>query len=80
VNASILVTGGTGRLGRHVVAGLLSAGHEVRVLSRHGSPPTDGVESVAADLRNEGAIQAAVDGMRVIVHCAGSGRGDDETT
>jgi len=80
VNAPIFVTGGTGRLGQHVVTGLRAAGHEVRVLSRHGSPPADGVEPVTADLGNGAAIQSAVDGTRLIVHCAGSGRGDDETT
>ena len=32
----ILVTGGTGTLGRLVVARLREAGRDVRVLSRHG--------------------------------------------
>jgi nucleoside-diphosphate-sugar epimerase len=31
----VLVTGGTGRLGRSVVARLVDAGQEVRVLARH---------------------------------------------
>lgn len=33
--STILVTGGTGTLGRPVVARLRDAGHEVRALSRH---------------------------------------------
>jgi nucleoside-diphosphate-sugar epimerase len=35
VTAPVLVTGGTGRLGRLVVPRLREAGHHVRVLSRH---------------------------------------------
>ena len=35
----ILVTGGNGTLGRGVVARLLDAGHEVRVLSRRPARP-----------------------------------------
>jgi nucleoside-diphosphate-sugar epimerase len=34
----ILVTGGTGTLGRAVVARMLAAGHQVRVLSRRNRP------------------------------------------
>jgi uncharacterized protein YbjT (DUF2867 family) len=34
----VLVTGGTGRLGRVVVRRLLAAGHEVRVVSRRARP------------------------------------------
>jgi uncharacterized protein YbjT (DUF2867 family) len=39
----ILVTGGTGTLGRLVVARLLDAGREVRVLSRHGREDAEAV-------------------------------------
>jgi uncharacterized protein YbjT (DUF2867 family) len=38
MNQPILVTGGSGTLGRAVVARLLAAGHEVRVLSRRPRP------------------------------------------
>jgi uncharacterized protein YbjT (DUF2867 family) len=38
----ILVTGGTGSLGRRVVDRLRAAGREVRVLSRSGRPGTLG--------------------------------------
>ena len=37
-SAPVLVTGGTGTLGRLVVARLLRAGHRVRVLSRGPRP------------------------------------------
>jgi len=74
----ILVTGGTGTLGRHVVRRLRDAGRDVRVLSRHSQPPADGVEFVTGDLSTGEGIQAAVLGARTIVHCAGTSKGDED--
>ncbi|MBA2812649.1 NAD(P)H-binding protein [Streptomyces sp. KM273126] len=69
---TILVTGGTGTLGRLVTERLRTDGHEVRVLSRH-SPP------YAVDLREGGdGLDAAVSGVDTIVHCASTPRGGDE--
>lgn len=69
---TILVTGGTGTLGRLVTEWLRADGHEVRVLSRHAQP-------YAVDLRRGGeALDAAVVGVDTIVHCASSPRGGDE--
>ncbi|MFL6296028.1 MAG: NAD-dependent epimerase/dehydratase family protein, partial [Actinomycetes bacterium] len=51
MTAPILVTGGTGTLGRQVVPRRRDAGHEVRVLSRgNRQDGTDGVGLVAGDL------------------------------
>jgi len=80
VNTPILVTGGTGRLGRHVVARLRDAGREVRVLSRKGQTSADGIEFVRGDLHKGDGIEAAVDGAAIIVHLAGGAKGDDEAT
>ncbi|HET9380957.1 MAG TPA: NAD(P)H-binding protein [Streptomyces sp.] len=69
---TILVTGGTGTLGRHVVERLRADGHEVRVLSRHAEP-------YAVDLREGGpGLDAAVADVDTVVHCATSARGGDE--
>lgn len=76
----ILVTGGTGTLGREVVPRLVDASCKVRVLSRHARGAADGVEYVTGDLLKDEGIQAAVDGAEIIVHCAGSQKGDDEAT
>ncbi|WP_030706560.1 SDR family oxidoreductase [Streptomyces sp. NRRL F-2580] len=70
--STILVTGGTGTLGSQVVTRLRDAGHEVRVLSRHA--PDHPV-----DLRDGGGLDAATAGAEVVVHCASSPRGGDET-
>lgn len=80
MTSPILVTGGTGTLGRQVVPRLRAAGCDVRVLSRHVHHAADGVEYVTGDLDKNEGIAAAVDGADVIVHCAGNGRGDEETT
>jgi uncharacterized protein YbjT (DUF2867 family) len=69
---TILVTGGTGTLGRLVTERLRADGHEVRVLSRHAQP-------YAVDLRKGGpGLDAAMDGVDTIVHCATSTGGGDE--
>ncbi|MFD1939674.1 SDR family oxidoreductase [Nonomuraea mangrovi] len=75
---SILVTGGTGRLGRALVPQLLEAGHTVRVLSRQ--PPSD-ERTCRGDLLTGAGLAAAVDVADVIVHCAtGNGRADLDGT
>ena len=79
-NSPILVTGGTGTLGRQVVARLSAAGHSVRSLSRHSHPSADGIEYVTGDLLTDEGIEPAVAGAAIIVHCAGSSKGDDEAT
>jgi nucleoside-diphosphate-sugar epimerase len=47
----VLVTGGTGRLGRRVVPRLRDAGWELRVLTRGRRQATDGVQFLVGDLR-----------------------------
>lgn len=74
----ILVTGGTGTLGRQVVARLKDAGLAVRVLSRRASAGTDGVQPAVGDLATGEGIEAAVDGVDTVVHCAGTQKGDGE--
>jgi uncharacterized protein YbjT (DUF2867 family) len=73
----ILVTGGTGTLGRLVVARLLDAGREVRVLSRHGREDAEGVEHVNGDLATGEGVEAAAEGAELIVHLAGTPKGDE---
>jgi uncharacterized protein YbjT (DUF2867 family) len=77
---SILVTGGTGTLGRLVVTRLRDAGHEVRVLSRRPREGGEGIEFVTGDLGTGEGILAAVEGTEVVIHCAGGPRGDEDKT
>jgi uncharacterized protein YbjT (DUF2867 family) len=78
VTSLVLVTGGTGTLGRQLVPRLRDAGCEVRVLSRRRQDATAGVEFVAGDLATGAGIEAAVAGADAIVHCAGSAKGDED--
>ncbi|WP_214107099.1 SDR family oxidoreductase [Acrocarpospora catenulata] len=73
-----LVTGGTGTLGRLVVARLREAHCQVRVLTRRAKEPVDGVEYATGDLDTGEGVADAVSGVGTIVHCAGSARGDEE--
>ena len=76
----ILVTGGAGVLGRLVVKHLSAAGYPVRGMSRRKSPADDwpGAQWAQADLETGEGIEAAVEGVEIIVHCAGSGKGDED--
>lgn len=73
----ILVTGGTGTLGRLVVSRLRDAGCDVRVLSRHSRQSADGVEFMTGDLATGEGVEAAVAGAVTVVHCAGTAKGDE---
>ena len=76
----ILLTGGTGTLGRHVVPLLRDAGHDLRVLSRKSHEPADGIDYVTGDLLTGEGIDAAVHGVGTILHLAGGPKGDEEAT
>jgi uncharacterized protein YbjT (DUF2867 family) len=73
----ILVTGGTGTLGRQVVTRLQRAGRPVRALGRHATDMNPAVELVVADLETGAGVDAALDGVEIVVHCAGTAKGDD---
>ncbi|AXB43977.1 SDR family oxidoreductase [Amycolatopsis albispora] len=74
----IVVTGGTGSLGRRVVRTLLGAGREVVVLSRRTRPVAGGSRFVPVDLRTGAGLDAALAGVGTVVHCATTLTGGDE--
>ncbi len=79
---TVLVTGGTGHLGRHVVVRLGEAGHRVRVASRNVRPagPDLDHEWTTVDYRTRAGLDAALAGVDVVVHCAsGSAKGEAES-
>ncbi|HEX2774465.1 MAG TPA: NAD(P)H-binding protein, partial [Micromonosporaceae bacterium] len=80
MTSPILLTGGTGTLGRIVASRLRDAGCPVRVLSRRSHESRDGVEFVTGDLTTGDGIDVALDGIETIVHCAGSAKGDEHKT
>ncbi|MFD0899034.1 SDR family oxidoreductase [Actinomadura sediminis] len=78
MTSPILVTGGTGALGRLFVPLLRDAGRPVRVLTRGAREPQDGVEFVTGDLVKDEGVDRAVEGVEVVVHLAGGRKGDDD--
>ncbi len=73
---TVLVTGGTGTLGRLVVPRLVDAGCRVRILSRTTHPAQPGVAFVAGDLETGAGVDAAVAGADTVLHLAGSQKKD----
>jgi uncharacterized protein YbjT (DUF2867 family) len=73
--STILVTGGTGGLGRPTVRKLVVAGHDVRVFSRR---PGDG--RLVGDLSTGAGLPAALDGVDTVVHLATNRRKDAPAT
>jgi uncharacterized protein YbjT (DUF2867 family) len=65
--SEVLVTGGTGSLGRRVVDRLRDAGRGVRVLSRSERPGT-----IKGDLLTGEGLERALEGVATVVHCASS--------
>jgi dTDP-L-rhamnose 4-epimerase len=75
----VLVTGGAGFIGSHIVELLLERGYPVRVFDKlvaqvhDGAAPTylpKGVELIRADMRDIDALRRALRGVRAIVHDA----------
>ncbi|WP_324613012.1 SDR family oxidoreductase [Agromyces kandeliae] len=71
----VLVTGGTGTLGRAVVRRLRERGDDVRVLSRTGAPGT-----LRGDLETGEGVEAALEGVGAVMHLATTSRDDTEIT
>ncbi|MEO3872949.1 NAD(P)H-binding protein [Nonomuraea sp. B12E4] len=67
---TVLVTGGSGRLGRPLMEMLVEAGFEVRATSRTARPAAGGVRWVVADLSTGRGVAEAVAGTDAIVHLA----------
>ena len=75
--ATILVTGATGNVGRHLLALLVADGHPVRALSRAPQDavwPAD-VDVVAGDLGDPAALDAALTGVDSVFLFAAPGSG-----
>lgn len=75
--ARVLVTGGAGFIGSHIVEALLTAGHHVRVIDNFSTGRRENlaavgedVELVEGDIRSYERAHAAADGMEFVIHLA----------
>jgi len=68
----ILVTGGGGFLGRHLVKMLIERGHQVESFSRSRHPILDRlkVKSISGDLKNYSQVLNAMEGKDAVFHVA----------
>lgn len=73
MGSTVLVTGGTGFIGRHTVDALVAAGHRVRCLCRSDEPTLTqaGAEVVRGDVLIKESVARALMGVDLVVHGAG---------
>jgi len=75
----VVVTGGTGFIGQHLVRALRERGSEVRILRRRGAGATPklraletlGAELVEAELTDTTAVERCIEGATALFHLAG---------
>ena len=71
----VLVTGGTGVVGRATVTELLKDGHTVRLVSRNAAEDArqwpEGVEPWPADVCDQTELRGCAEGCELVVHAAG---------
>jgi dTDP-L-rhamnose 4-epimerase len=75
----VLLTGGAGFIGQHVLAALRQRGHEIRVMDsfrpdvhrqgRQWQPPAN-VDLAAGDVRDIAVIESALEGIEAVIHLA----------
>jgi nucleoside-diphosphate-sugar epimerase len=71
----VVVMGGTGRTGRHLLPLLRAAGHEVTLFGRRAPDGWDG-RFVQGDVDDAVALAPALEGADAVLSCLASGRGE----
>lgn len=69
----IAITGGSGTVGKHVIAQAVAQGHSVRNIDRVAPPAgsvPDGVEYLNAELSDYQSFHDAIDGFDMLIHLA----------
>jgi len=67
----LAITGGTGFVGKAVMARALAAGHKARALARRRQDEREGVEWIPGSLENGPALDRLVAGADAVIHIAG---------
>lgn len=67
----VVVTGGTGFVGREIVRQLGTAGYSVRVVARGNHPVGPGVESIRGSVLEFATLPAAFAGAQAVIHLVG---------
>lgn len=75
----VLITGGTGFVGPHVVRAVAGAGHDLRLLVRDSTRSRDlPGQPVVGEMTNTVSLQHAVEGVDAVVHLVAIRQGRDE--
>ncbi len=75
VQGPVLVTGGSGFVGRSLIRNLLAAGIPVRALTRRplpDAPRPEGLQVIQGDITDPASLVPALAGVEAVVHLAGS--------
>ena len=68
---NILITGGSGKVGRAVIPQLLKAGYKLRATQLPDEPvDINGIETVTGTLSDEQMVEKAIEGMDAVIHLA----------
>lgn len=76
----VFLTGGSGYVGKHVIAALTRGGWTVRALTRRHDTASDSedVQWITGDLTDVARFAAALEGCAAVVHCARADHEDSE--
>ena len=75
----VLITGGTGFVGPHVVGAVADAGHELKLLVRDSTRSRElPGQPVVGEMTNTVSLQHAVEGVEVVVHLVAIRQGPEE--
>src|SRR5262245_59286800 len=64
MSETVLLTGASGFIGRHVVPALLARGYEVHGIARRGTVISGCASSQACDLFDDGAVESLIEVIR----------------
>ena len=70
------MTGATGFIGQNLLTALNESAYPVRALTRRPRPGSGSVSWINGDLNNTQALDELVEGCAVVIHCAGTVRGN----
>ncbi len=66
----VVVTGGSGRIGQHVVRELLARGHQVTNIDRRSAPGQEKARWVFAEITSREQVQPILEGADAVVQLA----------
>ena len=80
MNKNILITGGTGTLGKVISSHLSKQGNNVKVLTRGNSETHDNIEMITWNPDINFLSENSLEGVDIIIHLAGAGIADKKWT